>query len=51
MVYICNAQCDYQNSDGYVIVTAVMHPLFKVWSAADHTRHLILAPKGCEDIC
>lgn len=41
MLYICNLQCGVQNTERYVIMTALMHSLFKFWSAADHTGHLI----------
>jgi len=39
-------QCDAQNADCYIIMTALAQPLFKFRSAADHTGHFILAPKG-----
>jgi len=39
-------QCDAQNAGCYIIMTALAQPLFKFRSAASHTGHFILAPKG-----
>ena len=46
MLHICNAPFDVQNAKRYIIMTAILEPLFKFRSAADHTGYLILAPKG-----
>lgn len=46
IMYICNAQCDAQNTKCHINTSAHMQPPFKFWSSANHNRHLILAPKG-----
>jgi hypothetical protein len=40
-----NTQCDAENSEHYIIISALMQPLLVLWSSEDHYSHLIMAPK------
>jgi hypothetical protein len=46
MLCICNAHCKAQNAKHFIIMIALLQLLFKFWSAAARTWHLILAPKS-----
>jgi hypothetical protein len=45
LLTICNTSCDAADAS-VIVMNAPIQPLFKVWSAIDHIRHLILATYG-----
>lgn len=46
-------QCDVQNDECHINMSAVMQPPFQLWFSADQCGHLFLAPKAykrCKEI-
>ena len=45
-IYIWNVQCDVQNDECHINMSAVMQPTFQLWFSAYECGHSFLAPKA-----
>jgi len=43
-------QCDVQNEECYINMSAVMQPPFQLWFSADQCGHSFMAPKLTRDV-